>query len=261
MKAVIVAAGRGSRLRPHTDTAPKCLLPFAGRRLVDWQISALRSNGIADIGIVGGYKVEALADLGLQIWENARWHETNMVYSLLRAREVLESGVDIIVSYGDIVYEPRVLAALLATEGDIAVVVDRNWEALWTLRHEDPLGDAESLKMSPEGRLLEIGRKIDSLAEAEAQYIGLIRLSAEGARRLVNFYDAAAPDGAWLMGRTRETCYMTDLLRGMIEAGDVLVAAPVDGGWLEFDTGEDIEAYKRLLADGGLDRFFRPWME
>ncbi len=257
VRAVVLAAGRGTRLRPHTDDRPKCMLPFAGRRLIDWQLSALRANGVSDVALVGGYRAEALAPLGLPLWENPRWSETNMVHTLFCARPVLESGDSVVVSYGDIVYEPRVVEALLGTAGDIVVVVDRNWLPLWRTRAEDPLDDAESLRIDGTGRLRDIGRKVSTLGEIEAQYIGLMRFTPAGARKLAEFH-ARAGDGAdWLIGRTLDTCYMTDLLRGMIEAGHDLHAATIEGGWLEFDTSSDLAAYEGLRERNALDPFFR----
>jgi choline kinase len=261
LQAVIVAAGRGSRLRPHTDHAPKCLLSFAGRTLIDWQRAALAANGITDVTLVRGYMGQKFDDLGLSLRTNPRWAETNMVYSLFCAKDILEAGKTVVVSYGDIIYEPRVVEALLTVSGDIAVAVDRNWRALWQERSNDPLSDAESLRVGDDGRIVDIGRKVASLDEIEAQYIGLMRFDRVGLEMLCDFYGSASDGDAWLLGRTRETCYMTDLLRGMIEAGCPVMAAEIEGGWLEFDTGADLTRYDRLAASGQLAPFFRAWTE
>jgi choline kinase len=182
-----------------------------------------------------------------------------MVTSLLCARPVLESGSDLIVAYGDIIYEPRVVDSLLAMPGDIVTVVDCNWLALWRVRSADPLSDAESLQLDGGNRIVDIGRKVRSLEEIEAQYIGLTRFTAKGIEQLLRFYDHIASDANWLMDRNRETCYMTDLLRGMIEAGHTITGAFTHGGWLEFDTIEDFTVYNRLLNQGGLEPYFRAW--
>lgn len=255
MKAIVLSAGRGERLRPYTDRDPKCLLSFAGRRLIDWQRAALATHCISDISVVTGYLSERFCDLGLPTWHNPRWAETNMVTSLLCARPALESGSEVIVAYGDIIYEPRVLAALMAGPGDIATVIDRNWLALWRARANDPLADAESLRLNGRNQIIDMGRKVRSLEEIEAQYIGLTRFTANGIEQLLRFYDGAALDAPWLMGRSRETCHMTDLLRGMIEAGHSITGAFTHGGWLEFDTIEDLTLYNRLLEESQLDPF------
>ncbi len=259
MRAIIIAAGRGERLRPFTDRAPKCLLPFAGRPLLDWQIEAPAASGIEDVGIVKGYLGEKIADRRLTSWTNPKWASTNMVYSLLCAREALCSGQRIVVAYGDIVYEPRVLDALLATAGRIVVAVDVNWRRMWQERMDDPRADAESLRMNKMGEITDIGRAVSDLDEVEAQYMGLLCFAPEGADAFAAFVDSAAPGAPWLGGRNPEQCYLTDVLRGMIEAGHVITAAPTAGGWLEFDTADDLKTYEKLQRAKALAPFFTPW--
>lgn len=249
--AVIVAAGRGSRLRPFTDTAPKCLLPFAGQRLIDWQLNALRSNGIERIGIVRGYLKETLSDLGLEHWDNARWSETNMVFSLLCARRTLLAAKTIVVAYADIVYESRHIAALLAAPDDIAITVDRDWLALWRLRFADPLSDAESLRIDADRRIRDIGRRVASLDEIEAQYMGLLKFSSAGIRTFVAYCDSIGSAAV-------EKMAMTDVLAGLIRSNVPVHGVPVEGGWLEFDGTSDLELYSRAAREGTLRRHFAP---
>ena len=259
MRAIIIAAGRGSRLRPYTDRNPKCLLEFAGRTLLDWQISALAANGINEVGIVKGYLAERLNDSRLESWTNPRWSETNMVYSLLCAREALLSRQRVVVSYGDIIYEPRVVTVLLGTPGQIVVAVDRNWRELWERRMTEPLADAESLSIADNGEIKDIGTKVTNIAEVEAQYMGLLSFDPVGAEHFVSFVEAADAEAPWLGGRDKEQCYMTDVLRGMIDAGHSITAAATTGGWLEFDTKDDLDTYSRLLRTRKLEPFFSPW--
>lgn len=257
MKALIVAAGRGSRLVPHTDHYPKCFIPFAGRRLIDWQMSALKSAGVHEVVAVRGYAAENFDGFGIRCFDNPRWAETNMVYSLMCAKEALLDGNDWIISYGDILYEERLPKALIAAPGTAGVVVDRQWLKLWSARAEDPLADAESLRVGADGNLIDIGRKVGQLCEIEAQYIGLLRFDAAALRALISFYEGARPGADWLMGRSLEKCYMTDLVRGFIAAGHPVRAVIVDGGWVEFDTNSDLDLYTGLLAAGTLGQFWQ----
>ncbi len=75
------------------------------------------------------------------------------------------------ICYGDIVYEARVLAALLNVDAPVTVVIDRQWRRYWELRLDDPLTDAETLKLGPGGRLLELGKKPKTFDDIEGQYI------------------------------------------------------------------------------------------
>ncbi len=258
MKAIIVAAGRGSRLSPVTDTIPKCLIDFAGHRLIDWQIAALQANGISDINVVRGYLSHRMEGLGIRKWDNPRWAETNMVYSFLSARSVMTDADEIIAVYGDIVFEPRLAEALVSAPGDIATVVDLDWSALWQERLGDPLSDAESLRMDDEWRLTDIGRDVSAVDDIQARYVGLTRFSRTGMRAFIDLYDRAEAEARDISGHAPAVCYMTDMLQALIESGQEVFAAPVRGGWLEFDSVSDLQLYRQLCDAGTIDRFFQP---
>ena len=256
MKAIIVAAGRGSRLVPHTDHYPKCFIPFAGATLLERQRAALGQSGVSEVVVVRGYKGENFDATGLRCFDNPIWAETNMVHSLLCAREAILDGDDWIISYGDILYESRVVQSLIDVPGERAVVIDTAWRALWMERFENPLDDAESLRLNRDGTIADIGCKVDSLDAIEGQYIGLLRFNGNSMADLAAFYDNAPDCADWLEGRARGNCHMTDLLRGLIHAGQPITAALIDGGWLEFDMPNDLALYQRLHEAGTLDRFW-----
>lgn len=101
MKAIILAAGRGSRMKGLTDDRPKCLVELEGKPLLDRQIQALGEAGCDEIAIVTGYRRDQLMNRGLVEFSNERWSETNMVSSLACAEDWLQSS-PCIVSYSDI---------------------------------------------------------------------------------------------------------------------------------------------------------------
>lgn len=250
MKAILLAAGSGTRLRPHTDDKPKCLVPLAGRTLLERQLASLKAAGVTEIAVVGGYRAEMLRAAGLRVIVNERWETTNMVESLLCAAAEF-GGAETLVCYADIVYEPRLIAALRKAPGDLSVLVDDAWRRLWEIRFADPLSDAETLKVGPGGRLLEIGGKPRSLADIESQYIGLLKFTP-GAFAAAAALCAKARGGAGLGGRTVEKAFMTDLIQGLIDEGRDVRAERVSGGWLEVDSTTDLERYERMKADGTL---------
>ncbi len=257
MRAVILAAGRGSRLHPYTADCPKCLTELGGRTLIERQIATLRDGGIDDIVIVAGYLSDRLLLADTRQVVNPLWETTNMVESLFAAETLF--GDDLIVAYSDIVYEPRILSALLSSPHDCAVTVDRNWRALWEWRFVDPLSDAESLRLDEHGRIVEIGQPATDMDAIEAQYMGLLRFKGEGITRLRDAYaQLGAVQRPWMARRPVEKAYMTDLLTEMVLMGTALHAVPVEGGWLEIDTVEDYERIAAAIANGSILRFFDP---
>jgi choline kinase len=238
MKTIILAAGEGTRLRPYTLDRPKCLVEVDGRSLLDRHIDVLRSKNMAPIILVGGYLSTMLNRPGVILRLNPRYAETNMVWTLFCTEEDLSGGA--IVAYGDIVYSRRILEALLASAADIAVAIDLDWESYWRARNENPLLDAETLKLASDGRILELGKKPQSMAEIEGQYMGLIKFSAAGADILCSVFRQAKADGM-LGGRAIEKAYMTDLIQAVIDNGHRVDSVQVCGEWVEVDSVSDLK--------------------
>lgn len=238
MKAVILAAGRGSRMKGLTDERPKCLVELRGKALLNWQLEALRKAGIGEIAIVTGYMRELLSNRGLTEFHNPRWAGTNMVSSLACAQDWLKIE-PCIVSYSDIFYEASAVESLMASKSSLAVTYDSQWLKLWEKRFGDPLLDAETFRMNPDKTLAEIGNKPKSLQEVEGQYMGLLRFTPDGWCEVLRIRS----------GLTSAECdrmHMTGTLQKVIEAGRIAIEAiPYELPWGEVDSAEDLMAYQK----------------
>jgi L-glutamine-phosphate cytidylyltransferase len=238
MQAIILAAGEGSRLRPYTNDRPKCLVEVDGTSLLDRQLAVLHRCGISDLTLIKGYLADSFDRVDVRTFLNPRFAETNMVWTLFCARKILRG--ELIIAYGDIVYSRHVLETLLKAKNDFSIVIDRKWEAYWWERNEDPLTDAETLRLSDDGLITEIGKKPDTLAAIQGQYIGLMKFSAAGVARIRETFDRACERGD-LGGKPPENAYMTDLLQTLIDEGESLHPVFIDGEWVEVDTASDLE--------------------
>lgn len=240
MKALILAAGRGSRMRDMTDEAPKCLVRLKGKPLLEWQITALEAAGINDIGIVTGYRQELLSNYGLQEFHNPRWAETNMVSSLECAQEWL-ANEPCIVSYSDIFYEPAAVRLLMESTATMAVTYDPNWLSLWTARFGDPLLDAETFRINENEVLVEIGGKPKAVKEVQGQYMGLLKFTPQAWVEIQNMRAELDPT-------RRDKMHCTGTLQAMIERGNVPVqAVRYEGKWGEIDTPSDLDVFQRTV--------------
>jgi choline kinase len=242
MRAVILAAGRGSRLGPATAEKPKCMVELLGRPLLSWQIAALQRAGVADIVVVTGYRREIIEALGVKTRHNARWAETNMVASLLVARDLIDQPA--LVCYSDIVYATDVVAALMRSKAELSITYDLDWLTLWQRRFADPRSDAESFVIDDGFRVREIGNKVDDLAQVMGQYMGLLRLTPLSLRWI---------DGVLSAERDpvrRDKLDMTSLLSRIIAAGYAVTGVPTHGGWSEVDSPNDLAVATELAAAG-----------
>ena len=112
MKAIILAAGMGTRLRPITSSIPKCLVPVNSKPILEHQFEALLLAGIRDVILVVGHLAELLfykygtsyGSLNIDYVENPRYDRTNNIYSLWLARQHLNSQV--LLLEGDLVFDP-----------------------------------------------------------------------------------------------------------------------------------------------------------
>src|SRR5215831_4508372 len=138
MKAVILAAGQGTRIRSVHSDCPKCLISCdnSGWTILDHQIDALFSTGVRDIGIVVGYEKNQIIrhvtrnyprSLGrFRFIENPAFAETNNIYSLWMAREWLK-GSGFAVLNADVVFDARILPPALSSGAPITMIVDPAW--------------------------------------------------------------------------------------------------------------------------------------
>ena len=245
MRAVILAAGRGSRLGHLGGDRPKCLVEFAGKPLIERQIAALRRGGMDEIGVVRGYRAEMIDFPGLTYFANERWAETNMVMSLAAAAPWLHVG-PVIVSYGDIFYRSELVRGLAGAPGPLVITYDRAWRRLWARRFANPLADAETFRINDAGQLLEIGGKTARIEDIEGQYMGLFKFTPPAWRAVEALL-------ATLDAPIRNRLDVTGLLCRLLAGKELPIGTfGTDGQWGEIDNPEDVALYQDMVREGEL---------
>lgn len=242
MKAIILAAGKGTRLWKYTKDLPKCMLNFNGKTLIEKQVETFRLNGIRDIVIVRGFMAEKINIPNVKYYFNPDYESTNMVHSLFCAEKELDG--DVIVAYADILYESRVLNKLINKKSEIAVTVDINWEKYWALRYGNTSTDTESLVLNSKGNILELGEANPPKEKIDGRYVGLIKFSSKSIEKTKKIYKELKSkfwNKPWPSDKLFQKAYMTDLLSYLIKSGIKVDALKIRNGWLEFDTNEDYE--------------------
>ncbi len=258
MKVIILAAGQGTRLRPLTDNCPKCMVKVNGKSIIERQLETMYACGIKedDITIITGYCNDVLKNYfkntGIHFIVNEKYETTNMVCSLMCARKIMQAEEDILISYGDIIYNTDILNKVLASESDSSVIVDDGWYEYWSARCENPLDDAETLMFDKDDNLTEIGQKTNDLAKIQSQYIGLMRFRREGLKAMLDLSAEAerrsnAGEKLWRTERNYQKMYMTDLLQGLIDEENKLRAVHIHRGWFEIDDKEDLKVVEAQI--------------
>ncbi len=232
MRAIILAAGRGSRLENTAGDVPKCLARVGAATLLERQISALRAAGVSRIVVVTGYRaglVRALCGDAVTCIENTRHAVTNSLYSLWLARDFLGDGF--VVMNGDVLLHPRLLIELLASPYEDALLISyRDGSA--------PLGDEEMKVVVRDGRVVEITKQMDG-READGENVGVVKFGATGARLLVERMDALIASGA-------ERDWAPRAFREFAQTHPLHVVSTGGLPWIEIDYPSD---YRRALNE------------
>ena len=241
MKAIILAAGTASRLRPLTLHTPKCLLKVGERTLLQRSMDALISNGIRQFVIVTGYLHEQIEDFVRQTYgdsidvcfiHNKDYETTNNIYSLWLARPEAE-GEEVLLLDSDLLYDAKIIERVLE---------DKHDNVLTLIRHE--LGEEEmKVVMGADGAITEISKTCDP-ALAAGESLGIERMGKAYTAALYKELEVMM-NGEHL----ENTFYELAFLRLIAKGSTFSVLDVTDLFSCELDTVEDFEnARQRIPA-------------
>ena len=241
MMGLVLAAGAGRRLRPHTDTLPKALVPIdADTTVLDLTLRNFADVELRDVAIVVGYAAQAVRErldslerrygVRLHLVDNPRAEEWNNAYSLWCARDLLAEGV--LLANGDTVHPVSVEHALLARPGaGVLLAVD----------DVKVLGEEEmKVVLDAHGRLARINKQVDP-ARAAGEYIGVTLIEPAGAPALVDALEAT-----W---RRDPSLYYEDGYQELVDRGVPVEVCPIGSvDWVEIDDLRDLERAREIVC-------------
>src|SRR5262245_10802486 len=228
--AIILAAGYGSRMGTLTADRPKAMLEVDGRALIDWQLDALATYGIIDVTVVAGYQQQRLRDHlrhRARVIENARYQETNSLFSLSLAREQLMDGA--IVMNSDVLVSCELLGTLIHAAVDDAVLVDQTTQ----------LAEEEMKVRIWQGFVIDFSKDLPPW-DAHGENVGILKFGAMGGRRLAAHLErmAAAHQKAWA----------PQAFRALAQEWPLRAVATDGLPWTEIDFPRDLERARQVIA-------------
>ena len=237
MRAIILAAGRGSRLPKYLSKKPKCFLKFKNKRLIEYQIEAFKKYYIKKISIITGYKRNLFKRFKLKLFYNKNWKKTNMYYSLLKADKWL-SKYECLVSYGDIYFEGEKINNLIYSKKPMSILYDINWKNLWKKRFKRPLDDAETFKIKKNKKILEIGKKTKKFKDIQGQYMGMMKFKPNTWKKFKKIVLKK-------FLKNINNIYLTDAIQCVIEEGNIpIFGIKYENKWMEIDNLKDYKILK-----------------
>ena len=249
MKAIIIAAGRGNRMKDLTANSPKCLLEINGKTIIQTQIDHLRSLGISNISVVKGYLQEKICFPSLTYYFNDNYRQNNILESLFCAEEELCD--DVIILYSDIIFEKRVVEKLIGSRHEISIVTDVKWTLNYVDRHDHPLEEAEKVIFDERFQVQKIGKNLKSNeGDVQGEFIGMMKLSGSGSNTMREYYHSCKQKyskGPFQRASSFQLAYLTDIIQEMIDNSVIVHCIPIENGWREIDTVEDFTKAKFFL--------------
>jgi len=237
--AVILSAGQGKRLSPLTDARPKCLVPIAGRTILEWQIRALASAGVEDITVVTGFCADAVDAMlmttsvpaEVRTVFNPFYTVADNIGSCWAARDLI--GSDTLLLNGDTLFEPEIASRVLEqARAGISVTIGRK-----------DTYDSDDMKIRRNGnRLLAIGKTLELPVDGES--IGMIRFRDGGGARFV-----AAMRDALKHEATLKRWYLS-IIDELAQEGGVGVVSIEGLTWSEIDFLRDLP-----IAESKVERY------
>ena len=234
--AVILAAGRGSRLRSETDERPKCLTEVGGRTLLEHQLELLFEAGIERVCVVAGYQAQAVQDAvhgAADVIYNDLWASTNSLYSLSLCRQWIRGPV--VIKNCDVLVDGEAIRRLRGSHGSAFLYDSLSGD------------DAEHMKVELQnGRLTAMSKDLEA-GRVCGENVGILQFDANAVRFLFREAEAALR----MLGRRHWQAVAVERLCEIMPIQGVDIC---DLPWVEIDFPEDLEAARHLVWPAIRDR-------
>jgi len=228
MKAIILAAGKATRLLPLTKDTPQCLLKVGERTILERQIESINKGGVKDVDVITGYLGEQVeTSTGAKVLFNPFYNVSGMAMTLWVVREELKDGF--VFLYSDVLFDPKVIAGLLKDKGDICLAIKKG-----NLREE-----AEKV-IESEGLIEDITK--DKVEGENGEFIGIAKFSEEGAKKLILELDKVAKDNI--------NASFIELIDSLIGNGEEVRAYDIgDSTFIDIDFPEDLTEAEKIFSN------------
>ena len=211
------------------------------------QISSLRNHGIDKIFVVTGYKREKYVLKDIEYLFNPRYSETEQLASMMVARTKVSD--DVLIIFGDIIFDNQVLQQILTSNDDIAIAIDLDWEKSYNERPDNPKSLADKVLINQK-KVLRVSAKeasFDIENQTVGEFLGIIKLSANGSRTIIKKYEELEKShvGRFHDANSLEKAKLADILQELIDSKIEISFIAVNGKWCEIDTPKDLERARK----------------
>lgn len=244
LKAIILGAGRGKSDGVSVDIHKSLQRGPAERRALDWIIRALKYSDINNISFVAGYQADKIMNEypHLRYYINKQWKTTNVSYSLYKAINELDG--DVVICYSDVVFHPTLIEELTNQPGDIVIATKDLDNEAYQGRMGRLIQKIDKVCVK-QGNVEKIGKNLELLSCASSEFVGLIKLTKNGANLLKNILLKLAESPKTPIQEAKEfkQSFLTDVLQEMIDSGIIVNYIKTDNKWMELDGQSSLSSF------------------
>ena len=250
MKAIILAAGEGSRMGKLTQNIPKPLVMVNGKSIIERQLSILKQNKILDVIIVTGSHNEKFNFKNVVYVNDLDHKKHDTLGSLITARDYMND--EIIITYADQIFDEKIMESVINFKGDIGIAVDLDWEKNYVNRDQHPKSEAENILING-NEILEIRKNISECKENEkiGECPGLVKFSRKASKVFLDKYSELeiSHQGKFHNAPSLEKALISDMIQELIDSEINVEPIYVSGKWCEIDTPQDLEIARKIFEE------------
>ena len=250
MKAIVIAAGEGSRMGKLTKNIPKPLVLVNGKSIIERQLSILKQNKILDVIIVTGSHNEKFNFKNVVYVNDLDHKKHDTLGSLMTARDYMND--EIIITYADQIFDEKIMESINNFSGDIGIAVDLDWEKNYVNRDQHPKSEAENVLING-NEILEIRKNISECKENEkiGECPGLVKFSRKASKVFLDKYSELeiSHKGKFHNAPSLEKALISDMIQELIDSEINVEPIYVSGKWCEIDTPQDLEIARKIFEE------------
>ena len=249
MKAIILAAGEGSRMGKLAQNIPKPLVTVNGKSIIQRQITLFHEKKIDNIIIVTGPTSDKFNFKNVVYVNDLDHKKHDTLGSLITARDYMND--EIIITYADQIFDEKIMESINNFSGDIGIAVDLDWEKNYVNRDQHPKSEAENILING-NEILEIRKNISECKKNEkiGECLGLMKLSRKGSKIFLDKYSELeiSHQGKFHNAPSLEKALISDMIQELIDSEINVEPIYVSGKWCEIDTPQDLQIARKLFS-------------
>ena len=250
LSAIILAAGKGSRLVEATFGSPKPLVDINGISLIQRQINLYKKERIRKISVIRGYKLNEFQLKNVNYVDDLEFDNHDQLGSLISGINEIEG--DVLITFGDILFDEKIVQQMITSKKEISVAVDPNWRESYEKRQDNTI-ELPGKVLIKNNQILKFSEQLPIHKEGFeiAEFLGIIKIKKNLTPKIKNLLKNLSQNhkGVFHDAKSFQYAKLTDFLQELINLQIKVTPIFVKGTWCEIDTPIDLEIARKKFVD------------